>query len=29
VDCKTAGADAAVRVLRDYGFSAYSVDRLD
>jgi len=29
VDCKTAGADAAVRVLRDYGFTAYSVDRLD
>jgi len=29
VDCKTAGADAAVRVLRDYGFTAYAVDRLD
>ena len=29
VDCKTAGAEAAVRVLRDYGFTAYSVDRLD
>ena len=29
VDCKTAGADAAVRVLRDAGFEAYSVDRLD
>jgi len=29
VDCKTAGADAAVRVLRDYGFRAYAVDRLD
>ena len=29
VDCKAEGARAAVRVLRDYGFEAYAVDRLD
>jgi len=29
VDCKTEGARAAAQVLRDAGFEAYAVDRLD